>query len=78
MLTSYHNHTTWSDGKASLAEMVAAGRAAGLDELGISDHYVLAPRGLDVRWSMPLERVNEALDMLEQGVVGRPLLKLAE
>ena len=36
MLTSYHNHTTWSDGKATVAEQIVAARHAGLDELGIS------------------------------------------
>ena len=47
MLTSYHNHTNWSDGAATLAALIEAGRGAGLDELGISDHYVLYPGGGD-------------------------------
>jgi histidinol-phosphatase (PHP family) len=55
MLTTYHNHTNWGDGRASLAEMLAAARAAGVDELGISDHYVLYPGGQPVSWSMPLD-----------------------
>jgi histidinol-phosphatase (PHP family) len=65
MLTSYHNHTTWSDGTATLAEQVAAARAAGLDELGISDHYVLAPSGQAVEWSMPLDRLGEYVAELQ-------------
>src|SRR5262245_60932008 len=66
MLTSYHNHTTWSDGKTSLAAMIHGARAAGLDELGISDHYVVAPSGLDVKWTMPLERVGEYVAELQE------------
>jgi DNA polymerase (family 10) len=34
----FHNHTTASDGKASLREMAAAARELGLQYLGISDH----------------------------------------
>src|SRR5262249_13344869 len=33
-----HCHTTWSDGTATLAEMVEAARALGLKYLGIADH----------------------------------------
>jgi histidinol-phosphatase (PHP family) len=66
MLTSYHNHTTWSDGKTSLPAMVEGARAAGLDELGISDHCVLAPSGLEVEWSMPLERVGDYVAELRE------------
>ncbi|MFT4638287.1 MAG: DNA polymerase (family 10) [Verrucomicrobiales bacterium] len=35
---TFHNHTTESDGKNSLAEMAAAAEELGLDYLGISDH----------------------------------------
>jgi DNA polymerase (family X) len=43
-----HNHTTLSDGTASLEEMRSAARARGLSYLGISDHSVSAhyARGL--------------------------------
>jgi DNA polymerase (family 10) len=34
----FHAHTTYSDGRASVAEMVAATRALGYQYLGISDH----------------------------------------
>jgi histidinol-phosphatase (PHP family) len=52
MLTSYHNHTVWSDGTATLAEMIDGARRAGLDELGISDHFVLAPDNQQFSWAM--------------------------
>ena len=59
MLTSYHNHTNWSDGAPTLAAQIQAAKAAGLDELGISDHYVLLPDGREVEWSMPLDMLGE-------------------
>lgn len=59
MLTSYHNHTTWSDGAPTLAAQIQAAKAAGLDELGISDHYVLYPGGEEVEWSLPLDMLGD-------------------
>ena len=56
--TSYHSHSRWSDGSASVTEMIAAAEAAGLAEFGLSDHYVLPPRGPRPAWSMPLEQVD--------------------
>src|SRR5262249_36246823 len=35
---TFHNHTTESDGRNSLEEMVEAARALGLEYLGIGDH----------------------------------------
>lgn len=65
MLTSYHNHTTWSDGRPTVAEQVAAAARAGLDELGISDHYVLYPGGVEIEWTMPLARLDDYVDDLQ-------------
>jgi len=59
MIVSYHNHTRWSDGTCSVQDQIAAAREAGLVELGISDHYVIAPAGLEVEWTMPLDRLGE-------------------
>src|SRR5258706_10485379 len=61
MVTSYHNHTTWSDGVPSVAQQLEAAVRCGLDEIGLSDHYVLAPDGLQVDWSMPLDKLGEYL-----------------
>jgi len=58
MRTSYHNHTTWSDGAATLAEMIAAARKAGLEELGISDHFALAPEDRRFPWAMAPESLD--------------------
>lgn len=35
---TFHCHTTWSDGKASVAEMAEAARARGWSYLGLADH----------------------------------------
>jgi histidinol-phosphatase (PHP family) len=51
-VTSYHNHTRWSDGAPTVAGHIQAARAAGLAELGISDHYTLHPSGRECEWSM--------------------------
>lgn len=59
MLTSYHNHTNWSDGAPTLAAQIQAAREAGLDELGISDHYVLCPWGEEQDWSLPLDLLGD-------------------
>jgi len=59
MTVSYHNHTRWSDGSCTVAEQITAAKELGLDEVGISDHYVLSPSGQPVSWSMPLDRLGE-------------------
>ncbi|MDD5655663.1 MAG: histidinol-phosphatase HisJ family protein [Elusimicrobia bacterium] len=58
-MTSYHNHTVFSDGKATAEEMVRAAAEAGLAEVGISDHVVLHPEGKTFKWAMPPERLDE-------------------
>lgn len=46
---TFHNHTTESDGRATLEEMVEAARELGLEYLGIADHSKSSfqARGLD-------------------------------
>jgi histidinol-phosphatase (PHP family) len=51
MRTSYHCHTNLSDGGCAISDHIRAGVAAGLDEIGISEHYTLLP-GKRVSWSM--------------------------
>lgn len=58
MIASYHNHTAWSDGKTSVAEMVEGARRLGVDELGISDHFVLPPTGEHPDWAMPADALD--------------------
>jgi histidinol-phosphatase (PHP family) len=59
MIATYHNHSTWSDGRTSIGEMVAGARRLGVDELGISDHFVVHPDVASPQWGMPIERLDE-------------------
>src|SRR6476646_1590060 len=66
MLTSLHNHTTWSDGEPTVAQLVAEAERLGLDEVGISDHYALTPDNRRVEWSMPLPKLGEYVSELQR------------
>lgn len=65
MLTSYHNHTDWSDGPCTLEDQIEGARKAGLDELGISDHYIIHPSGQHINWSMPVARLSEYVSAVQ-------------
>lgn len=65
-MTSYHVHTRWSDGVAAIGEVVAAAASLGLDEVGISDHYVRYPTGVQLEWSMPTDRLREYVEEVRQ------------
>lgn len=60
----YHLHTTYSDGRSTVAEMVEAGRSAGLKEIGIADH---GPRniGAGVKEKNSFLAIKEELDQLQ-------------
>ena len=64
---SYHNHSRWSDGSAPLEEVCRKGKASGLKELGISDHWVDIPfeelRPVD--WSTNLSKLDEYIETLQ-------------
>ncbi len=64
MIISYHNHTTWSDGVTTIADQIEGARRCNIDELGISDHYVLSPETRHVGWSMPVHRLDEYVEEL--------------
>ena len=65
MLTSYHNHTRHSDAVGTVRETVVAAQRESIDELGISDHLVLHPRGAQLKWSMAEEHLPDyAADVL--------------
>jgi histidinol-phosphatase (PHP family) len=66
MLTSYHVHSTFSDGDNSIDEMVQAAIDAGLDEVGISDHYVLLASGQQLDWSMPIDALSRYFDAIRE------------
>jgi histidinol-phosphatase (PHP family) len=58
-LATYHNHSTYSDGSRTVAQVVDRARALGVEELGLSDHYVLHPDGLTPVWAMHPDRLGE-------------------
>ncbi len=66
-----HTHTTWSDGRDTLDDMVAAARALGLRYLAISDHSksLAMARGLDedrvrAQWEA-IDEINRRFDDIE-------------
>lgn len=87
MLATYHNHSRWSDGKATIEEIIDVGRLMNIAELGISDHWVLHPRGIQQPWAMPTGKLADyvaAIAALRDDVdggarasrQGRPQLRL--
>jgi len=65
VITSYHVHSTYSDGKTGIRDLAEAAVAFGIDELGISDHYVLLADGGSASWSMPLDALPDYLAEVE-------------
>jgi DNA polymerase (family 10) len=66
---TFHCHTDWSDGAATLEEMAEAARAAGLDYLGIADHS----RSAAYAGGLSIERVRQqwrAIDALNDRYAG--------
>ena len=54
-LSSYHTHSTYSDGKNTLEEMVLSAIEKGCLEIGFSDH---APMIFDCDWSTKAENID--------------------
>ncbi len=52
MVATFHNHSVWSDGLASLAEIHAHAESIGVDILGVSDHYCVYPDGSGLAGSL--------------------------
>jgi len=52
VIGTWHNHTQWSDGSASVGAMIDAAQRSGVTSLGVSDHLVLDPAGVRHVWSM--------------------------
>ncbi len=72
-----HVHTRASDGKSTLAEMAAAGKALGYGYLAIADHsrHATIAHGLDPK---RLSAQLDEIDRLNDGVDGFRLLKSCE
>jgi DNA polymerase (family 10) len=67
----FHVHTTWSDGKSSLEDMIAAAKSAGFRFIGISEHSKAASYagGLDrdrlLEQARAIERLRGQTDDIE-------------
>ncbi len=72
MLYSYHNHSFWSDGKSSIIDHIRAAERFGLDELGISDHYVLTPEEMQQYFGMPLGKLDEYIEDVQKSAGEAP------
>jgi histidinol-phosphatase (PHP family) len=72
IITSYHNHTRWSDGKATVAEMIEAARRAGLNELGISDHFVLNPDGRQSPRTLAPQLIGDYVNSVREAAASTP------
>ncbi len=57
--TDYHIHSSFSDGRAAPEDYIAPAVAAGLDEIGFSEHLTLFRESLD--WSMTASDVEPYL-----------------
>ena len=60
--TDYHIHTLFSDGKAKPEEYAEAAMAAGLQEIGFSEHVTLSPEPQN--WSMDPARLPEYISYI--------------
>lgn len=56
IVSTYHTHSTYSDGKNTLEEMVLSAIENGMKEIGFSDH---APTDFYCEWSVRAQRLNE-------------------
>jgi histidinol-phosphatase (PHP family) len=61
MLTNYHTHCDFCDGKTSARIMAQAARATGYTTLGFSSH---APLPFKTEWNMDIERLPEYIETI--------------
>lgn len=63
MLTNYHTHCEFCDGKATAAVMARTARDRGFSILGFSSH---APLPFDTKWNLRLARLPEYVDAIRR------------
>lgn len=63
MLTNYHTHCEFCDGKATAAVMARTAREQGFAILGFSSH---APLPFDTRWNLKQSRLREYVDTIRR------------
>jgi DNA polymerase (family 10) len=74
---TFHCHTNWSDGSASVSEMAQAAQSLGLEYLGIADHS----QSLAIAYGLSPERVREQhaeIDRVSAALPGIRLFKGTE
>ncbi len=78
MIASYHNHSTFSDGKATIAQIVDHAKTVGIDELGVSDHLCMCPSGECPAWAMAPDQLSRYVDELQlaQQRDGKPSIRI--
>ncbi len=74
---AFHNHTTWSDGGASIAEMALAANRLGWSYIGISDHSEAAFYAGGMKRDKVL-RQHEEIDDINSRLEGFRILKGVE
>ena len=62
MVATFHNHSTWSDGQATLEEIRVRADALGVDILGVSDHLCIYPDGAVLGGSLTPSNVAGYVD----------------
>lgn len=67
IVSTYHTHSKYSDGKNTLEEMVLSAINNGMKEIGFSDH---APMSFDCSWDIKIENLSsykqEVLELKEK------------
>lgn len=64
-VTSYHVHSCVSDGEAEIVEYIIAAGQMGLDEIGLSDHYVLFPDRRKLDWNMHVDGLDDYVEAVQ-------------
>ncbi|MBN2479836.1 MAG: histidinol-phosphatase [Parachlamydiales bacterium] len=62
MKYSYHVHSTFSDGKVSIAKIIEHAKILGLDEVGISDHFHISVDDILIPCDMELNEFDNYIN----------------
>lgn len=62
MIATFHNHSTWSDGRTPFKEIYAYAKSNAVDILGLSDHLCVYPDGRYVDWTLAPEDVPKYIE----------------
>jgi len=77
MKHSYHTHSNYSDGKASIKEIINYAKNLKLDEIGFSDHFHLPSNNIKILSDMPLYKLNNYVsEVLSFSSSTKPIVKL--